>query len=392
MQTSKTLPSFFNTLLVKLLPAIGTQRYWSLIEYCQTVEQVLTKDPYTLPILNQEAKTLLAHYHKAPNDNPLYDRAHQIIAETKAAGATMISVACTAYPPLLHQIHTPPPLLFIKGNKQALSLPQLAIVGSRHATHQGLSTTALFAKHLANAGFTVTSGLALGVDSAAHQAVIDSHQQQTITGKTIAVMATGIDHVYPRKNHTMSEEIVSLGGALVTEFMPNTAPKAGHFPQRNRLISGLSLGTLVVEAAIKSGSLITAKYALEQNREVFAIPGSIHNPQSKGCHQLIQQGAHLVQTSHDIVEQLQGIIECCQPDKLSGDSNLPYSSVDKPSVTQATLSTQEERLLSYIGFDPVTTDQLLLSAPLPHSQINQCLLELEIKGWIKRSVWGYERV
>lgn len=398
MNTRKTIPSYFNTLLVKLLPAVGTQRYWSLVHHCQSVENLLASDPYSLPILNTKAKALLSRYQASPTDNELVDCAYQTIEDARSANAEIISIQCSNYPSRLSNIDTPPPLLFVRGCIDALSLPQLAIVGSRHATHQGQSTAARFSEHLASGGFTITSGLALGIDSAAHQAVINAHQQRSITGKTIAVMATGIDRIYPVKNRVMADNIIDIGGALVTEFMPKTAPKAGHFPQRNRIISGLSLGTLVIEAAIKSGSLITAKYATEQNREVFAVPGSIHNPQSKGCHQLIKQGANLVETSQDIVDQLHGAIRSYAVDSADATRQTPRH-IDHETPTTTTLSSslpapteQEQQLLSYIGFDPVTLDQLMLSSPLSHQQLSHGLLELEIKGWIKRSAWGYERV
>ena len=221
--------SFFNTLLIQLLPGIGTQRYWSLMRYCQSGQHILTSDPKSLPHISEKAQQLLRQYQQSPLDNPLVERAHHIIDRVNTIGASIISEACPTYPHLLHNIHTPSPLLFVRGTVAILSLPQLAIVGSRHATHQGLSTARMFAEHLASCGFTITSGLALGVDSAAHQGVIDAHQQQSVAGNTVAVMATGIDQIYPRQHHRLAEQILDIGGALITEFLPDTPPKQGIF-------------------------------------------------------------------------------------------------------------------------------------------------------------------
>jgi len=380
-------PSFFNTLLICLLPNIGTHRYWALIEYCGSADNLLASDPHTLPIINFQAKQLLSQYQSSPQSSELTHRANQIIEKSEGAIGQIISVDCNNYPSLLRNIHAPPPLLYIKGNPHALQLPQLAIVGSRNATHQGLSTTRLFAEHLASNGFTITSGLALGIDSAAHQAVVDINKDDVFIGKTIGVMATGIETVYPKQNRKMADTIVDTGGALVTEFSPGTQPKAGHFPRRNRVISGLSLGVLVVEAAIKSGSLITAKYALEQGREVYAIPGSIHSPQSKGCHQLIKQGACLVESSRDIIENLSGMIaHCAQQIKTTSNEPLELNDLRSPP------SQPEQLLLDYIGLSASSIDQLIQSTQLPSSDVSHHLLNLEINGWVKRSAWGYERV
>lgn len=201
------------------------------------------------------------------------------------------------YPPLLREIPDPPVMLYVMGNRRVLSRPQLAIVGSRHPTPMGGENARAFAKSLAGAGLVITSGLALGIDGAAHRGAVEAG------GKTIAVVGTGLDRVYPPRHRDLAHDIIRHG-ALVSEFPLGTPPKPENFPARNRLISGLSLGTLVVEAALQSGSLITARLATEQGREVFAIPGSIHSPQSRGCHALIRQGAKLVETAQDILEEL----------------------------------------------------------------------------------------
>jgi DNA processing protein len=387
-----TPPLFLSHLLLSLLPGIGVHRYWLLVTHYGSANIVLSQDPANITCLNPRAKTLLADYQKAGENSALYLSAHNIIEQVQVHQGQMISVDDPLYPTLLKEIHHPPPLLYIKGNVDNLQLPQIAIVGSRHATHTGLKNTQLFSQHLSQHGFTITSGLALGIDHAAHQATL------ACAHTTIAVMATGIDTIYPKQHHRIAEEIITAGGTLVTEFSPNTPPKADHFPRRNRIICGLSMGVLVVEAAIKSGSLITAKYAIEQSREVFAIPSSIHNPHAKGCHQLIKQGAHLVETSQDIVDHLAGFIQRLQAN-INNDHNKPSAhapSYSSPHITQTTsknpLSPEETLVLSHIGFEPKSVDQLIQSSQLSSPVLSACLISLEINHYIKRSHWGYEQV
>ena len=203
----------------------------------------------------------------------------------------------SAYPTLLAEITNPPPLLFVRGDKSLLTHPQLAMVGSRNPTRGGLENARAFASHLAAAGLGIISGLAMGIDGASHEGALEAN------GLTIAVAATGLDQVYPARHRRLADRIAD-NGAIISEFPIGTRPQAEHFPRRNRIISGMSMGTLVVEAAQRSGSLITARNAGEQGREIFAIPGSIHNPLARGCHHLIRQGAKLVETAEDILEEL----------------------------------------------------------------------------------------
>ncbi|WP_311968304.1 DNA-processing protein DprA [Pseudomonas baltica] len=204
------------------------------------------------------------------------------------------------YPALLAEIPDPPALLFVAGNTDALEHPQLAIVGSRRASRPGLDTAAAFARSLARIGFTITSGLALGVDGAAHKAALEAG------GVTIGVLGTGLEKLYPQRHRQIAADMSAQGSAVISELPLDAGPNAGNFPRRNRIISGLSLGVLVVEASIASGSLITARLAAEQGREVFAIPGSIHHPGAKGCHQLIRDGAQLVESIEHILQALRG--------------------------------------------------------------------------------------
>jgi DNA processing protein len=376
--------SGFYTLLLSLLPGVGPSRYWSWIDLHQTPEKALLAPLEQLPSLNALAQKMLRDFQALGDNSPLAIKGLQLLEALAADNAHLITHQHDNYPRLLEQIGRPPPLLFVKGNIELLSLPQIAIVGTRHPTATGIENTRAFSRYLARAGFTITSGLALGVDGFAHEAALD------VCGNTIAVMATGIDKIYPSRHRRLADDILEKNGLLVTEFVPGTAPLAAHFPQRNRIISGLSLGVLVIEAAIKSGSLITAHYALEQNREVFAVPGSIHNPQSKGCHVLIKQGAQLTETAEDIIKPLSGLISFFA---TRGDNTEHATQpLTKIASFQLTLSALEQALLKHIGFDIINVDQLIDRSGLTSAQVAATLINLELKGTIKHSDWGYEAI
>lgn len=288
-------------------------------------------------------------------------------------------ICCTSddYPPLLKQTSRAPPLLYVRGSVTNLHLPQIAIVGSRQMTRSGQQNALTWSRFLADSGFTITSGLALGVDGTAHEGAL-----QVSAGTTIAVMATGIDKVYPKRHQKLGDRIVDAGGTLVTEFPPGINPLARHFPQRNRIISGLSLGVLVVEAAIKSGSLITARTALEQNREVFAIPGSIHSPQSKGCHLLIKQGAHLVETADEVVAELGGALGGFGEAIVKQQSKKSKLDLDKTQI----------ELLDILSFDPVSLDTLVELSKWPIGKLAPVLVSLELSGFIANDNGFYQRL
>jgi DNA processing protein len=276
------------------------------------------------------------------------------------------------YPALLREISDPPPLLYIHGNLQVLHEPQLAMVGSRNPTAAGRQTAIDFARHLSAAGLVITSGLALGIDAAGHQGALDAG------APTIAVMGTGLDRVYPARNRELAHQIAGVG-ALVSEFPPGTPPRAEHFPRRNRIISGLSIGTLVVEAAIRSGSLISARYALEQGREVFAIPGSIHNPLARGCHHLIRQGAKLVETAQDIMDELGALA-----------SALDFTATHATDhATLPQLSDDYTQLLESIGFENTSIDMLVKTTHLTPAEVSSMLLQLEMNGYIAANPGGF---
>lgn len=284
----------------------------------------------------------------------------------------VLTISDTCYPPLLKQLTDPPPLLFIRGNPQLLSLPQIAIVGSRNPSSLGLETAFSFAKSLSLHGFVITSGLALGIDAASHRGALN------VNGHTIAVAGTGLDRVYPARHKDLATEIVSTG-AMVSEFPPGTAAKANHFPRRNRIISGLSLGLLVVEAARFSGSLITARMALEQNREVFAIPGSIQNPLARGCNALIREGAKLVEKTQDILEELNQYNQ--------QDNNL------MPAQNQSTLDLELQTLLNRVLFSPTSIDNLVRETGESVESISSMLLILELQGYLEATAGGcYTRI
>jgi len=279
------------------------------------------------------------------------------------------------YPALLQEISDPPPLLYLHGNIEVLQAPQLAMVGSRNPTAAGRQTAVDFARHLSAAGLVITSGLALGIDAAGHQGALDAGSP------TIAVMGTGLDRVYPARHRDLAREIASTG-ALVSEFPPGTPPRAENFPRRNRVISGLSLGTLVVEAAIRSGSLISARYALEQGREVFAIPGSIHNPLARGCHHLIRQGAKLVETAQDIMDELGALANAIDPGTAIAN---PAAGLERTPP----LAEDYVQLLESIGFENTSIDMLVKTVHLTAAEVSSMLLQLEMNGYIAANPGGF---
>ena len=283
-------------------------------------------------------------------------------------GNRLITLADPDYPPQLLQTADPPTVLYAKGRAELLSGPAIAIVGSRNATPQGVANAQAFADALSRAGLTIVSGLALGIDAAAHRGALAQ------AGSTIAVVGTGPDRVYPARNRDLARRIVEQG-AIVSEFPLGTPALAANFPRRNRVISGLARGVLVVEAAERSGSLITARLAVEQGRDVFALPGSIHSPMSKGCHALIKQGAKLVDDARDILEEF----------------GLP--AVVAPKTQPAASEQEHQRLLEVMGFDPCDTDILAERSGLGADKLAASLLLLEIEGRVATLPGGrFQRV
>ncbi len=279
------------------------------------------------------------------------------------SGVKVIALCDPGYPPLLKAISRPPPLLYYRGTWFEGEQPALAIVGSRRCTAYGREVTRRLAKELAVLGFTVVSGMALGVDTEAHRGALESG------GRTIAVLGCGVDICYPSSAARLKAQI-AVGGVVTSEFPLGTAPLPQHFPQRNRIISGLSLGTVVVEAPAKSGALITANYACEQNREVFAVPGNVNSPYSRGCHRLIKEGACLVETVEDILAELTiGPVAVPLPD---------------PATTKINLPPGEQEILNLIPYQPVSLDWLVRESGLSVEQAGVLVLSLELKGFLRQ--------
>ncbi|HZG19972.1 MAG TPA: DNA-processing protein DprA [Herbaspirillum sp.] len=287
----------------------------------------------------------------------------------QSPGRTILTLADAAYPASLLNIADPPLLLYARGNAALLSAPALAVVGSRHATVQGREHAGRFAAELSQAGLTIVSGLALGIDTAAHEGGLRG------AGSTVAVIGTGCDIDYPPRNRDLAERIAQ-GGCIVSEYALGTPPLSANFPRRNRVISGLAQAVLVVEAAARSGSLITARMAAEQGRDVFAIPGSIHAPLAKGCHQLIRQGAKLVETTQDILEELpmrQSVPSLAQATPMLAGTGRPPADVDPASL----------QVIRAMGHDPVDVDTLAGRCGLEAAALAAILLGLELQGLVE---------
>lgn len=282
------------------------------------------------------------------------------------------------YPPQLKTTADPPLLLFVKGRVESLLLPQLAVVGSRRASRGGLDNARAFCYELAKKSWVITSGLAAGVDAASHQAALDAG------GQTVAVMGTGINTIYPKANQQLAKDILAQG-ALVSEFDFNTPPQANNFPRRNRIIAGLSLGTLVVESGQKSGTLITARLSYDINRPVMAIPGSIHNPMAKGCHWLIKQGAALVESVDDIVNELApGMSMLSEQIRQRMSKDDGHAVENHSEQHDIELSDSQRQLLSHMAYDPISFDALVAATQQPTADVSADLLILELNGLIDK--------
>ena len=305
----------------------------------------------------------------APDDS-IRSQIDATLEWVQQAGNHVLTFADTSYPRSLLSIADPPPVLYVKGRFELLTNKSIAVVGSRNATLQGIQNARRFAEVLSAAGLTIVSGLALGIDAAAHEGAL---HESSSGGSTIAVTGTGLDLVYPAKHRELAHHIAAQG-CLVSEYPLGTPGIASNFPRRNRIISGLSQGVLVVEAAAQSGSLITARSALEQGRDVFAIPGSIHSPLSKGCHQLIRQGAKLVESAQDILEEIR---------LTSADVSTHVASAND-SVNSVNSSSVANQLVEAAGHDPVSVDELVVRTGLSMADIQANLLELELNGRIEK--------
>ena len=342
------------------MPGIGCRTFKQILER-YTPEQVFSASSASLAKLGLKDGILSAI------QTPDWATVEQDMLWLEQDGNLALTLFDSDYPPQLKEIADPPPILFVRGNIDALAKPQIAIVGSRNPSNLGIETATSFARTLANAGFVITSGLALGIDATSHQGALNAN------GQTIAVAGTGLDRVYPAKHKQLALDIVE-NGAIISEFPPGTSAKANHFPRRNRIISGLCQGLLVVEAAKQSGSLITARLALEQGREVFAIPGSIHNPLARGCNALIREGAKLVETTQDIFEEL-------------GQYNQIDTTAQSLS-SKSILDLKQQTLLNHVMFSPTSIDTLVENMGEPVDIILSILLVLELQGTVEATAGG----
>lgn len=340
------------------ISGVGSQTITSLLEYFGSAEPVWQASPKELIAAGISEK--LASKIASSRNSIDPEAQWQILQKENVS---IITIKDETYPELLRQIPSPPYLLYVKGNLDCLSLPMIAVVGSRKFTAYGKQVAANFAKDLSRAGFCVVSGLALGIDAIAHQGAL------TANGKTIAVLGNSLDDasISPRNNYFLAKEIVASGGLLISEFPIPTTPTVGTFPARNRIMAGISLGTLVVEAAEKSGSLITANLALDFNREVFAVPGNIFSPQSGGTHNLIRNGAKLTASINDVLQEL----------KIEKSTQTEARKLEIP------LSEEEQKIADALSPQPIHIDIIRKLTKLETSTISGTLVMLEVKGVIK---------
>ncbi len=396
----ETIPDIVCQMILLCLPNIGPSRYWQLCEMFGSAREVLATELKHFPkVISGSTTSIIKQLQNNAESHPLIIQAQNELIWCRENGINIVGLDDKYYPELLSKIHSPPPILYVKGDIENLSLPQLAVVGSRNPTPAGTDNAFYFSRELAKIGFAITSGLALGVDGAAHRGALEA-------GKTIAVLGTGIDKVYPQRHRQLAEDIIEKGGTIVSEFPLGVGPHASHFPRRNRIISGLSLGVLVVEAAIKSGSLITARFAMQHDREVFAIPGSIHNPLSRGNHSLIKEGATLVEQVSDLKESLDSLLEYKwselihrddkQKEKITtdnllerGDANTGCSDFTEPSDKSANLSKDESLILNAISYDETTFDTLAERTRFETGKLLSSLMALELKGIVLQTPTGY---
>lgn len=344
-------------LRLTLIPGIGNAGQRSLLKAFGSPEAIFEASADALAsVIGRELATQLLETATA---EPVA-RALDWAADPQHA---LLPLGDPRYPTALLDLPDPPNLLYAKGNPARFNAPAIAVVGSRNATAGGLQTAERFSCALADRGYVIVSGLALGVDTAAHQGALSSASR----GMTIAVIGTGIDRVYPARNQALAHRIIGEGGLILSEFPLGLGPQAHHFPRRNRLIAGLAKGVLVVEAALGSGSLITARLGAECGREVFAIPGSIHSPQSRGCHQLIRDGAKLVETANDVLEELGTSAVTGSPPTCKNSGPTPL--LDDP-------------VLHALGGDPLTVDELATRSGLTADSLLAMLFELELSGHV----------
>ena len=350
------------TLALHRIPGVGPILYKEFMAHFGSAQETLAAAP-TLDTEGRITAKILAHL-QAPD----WAAVDADITWAESTGNLIIHIRDPRYPYRLAQIGDPPPILFIRGDVSVLDRPQIAIVGTRNPSPTGRDTARFFARELATAGLVVTSGLAYGIDAIGHEGALEAEN-----GRTVAVVATGLDRVYPSENLALAHRIAERG-ALVTEYPPGTPTMGANFLRRNRIISGLSLGTLVVEASTRSGSLVTARAASEQGREVFSIPGSIYNPLSRGCHVLIREGAKLVENANDILNEI----------ALAKAA----TSVRPPATPTPPLDGDYKKVMDCFGYDPLSIDALIEQSGLTPAVVSSMLLVLELRGLLAAQPGG----
>lgn len=360
---SKQLPFWIAAIYLPLEPL----KFLELLEHFSDIEEFFSVSVHTLKGLGLTERTIQAI------KNPCWQKVEKDLRWLEDPTHHIILISDLDYPDPLRQTSNPPILLFVNGNKKVLQEIQIAIVGSRNATLGGIKTAEQFSYLLAKMGLTITSGLAIGIDAASHRGALRAK------GKTIGVAGTGLDVIYPKAHKQLFTEIKNSEGAIISEFPLLTPPQPQNFPRRNRIIAGLCTGVLIVEAALKSGSLITAKLAMEEGREVFAIPGSIHHPITKGCHSLIRQGAKLVECAADILEELKFTKLNLYDEKKFEDTPIAH------------LENKTKQILQEITYEVTSTDVILLRSGLTLSEVSSILLALELDGYIQSVPGGYIR-
>ncbi len=347
-----------------LVSGVGPRIRQSLLNRFGTAGDVLAAAPSDLRTVDGVGPKVSRAIAAARADD---SQARRLIESCRTNNVRLVLESADGYPRLLQELPDPPGLLFVRGEILPRDAIAVAIVGSRHATHYGLTQAERLAGGLARAGLTIVSGLARGIDAAAHRGAINAG------GRTLAVLGSGVSNIYPPEHVELAEQVIAAG-ALISETPPDSQPFSGAFPQRNRIISGLSLGIIVIEASIKSGALITARHAMEQGREVFAMPGRVDSRLSQGCHRLIRDGAKLVETIDDVLEELGPLVEAA-PSPTGQTIHHPAELV---------LNELEQQVLAAIGADPTSIDQVIIASRLTTPQVLATLSVLEMRRLIRR--------
>lgn len=357
-----------NIVALSLIPGLGTQKIRQFTAEPEHIESVFGYGKRKLKTFEQigEASALgILSFNR-------WDEVDSLIKKTEQIGAQIITIADERYPHLLKQIYSPPVLFWMKGNAEALNLPSMAVVGTRNPTAYGRKLAEKFSTELVKEGLCIVSGLAYGIDGVAHRIALDAG------GKTVAVLGSGIDNLYPKKHSALANDIIKAGGAVITEFFPGAAPDAGNFPVRNRIVSGMSLGVLVVESGVQGGSMITAELGLDQNREIFAVPHSLENLTGSGCNYLIKRGtAKLVQSVDDMLDEL----SLGREQKNSAEAAVPVTVI---SWKQAGLDDLSRTICEALEEQPYMIDALSEKLGIPTGKLLVLLLQLEMNEIVEQ--------